>query len=110
MEKIKGKVNEADIPREITSMKNTPRNIFMQDWWLRGILKLKQPPGYSDGTDRVCKLKLDAALCEFGLKKCASDPCLYYNSNKGLIVAIYVDDFLIFFEDVEIFDKLKIFL
>lgn len=78
---------------------------------------LEQPEGFHDGTNRVCKLnramyglkqagrqwnkKLDRALHEFGLKNCKMDPCIYYSADLKLIIAIYVDDFLIFYEKAE---------
>lgn len=89
-------------------------------------LYMEQPPGFNDGTGRVCKLnralyglkqagrlwnlKLDAALNIFGLKKCKSDPCIYMNKERNLIVAIYVDDFLIFYDDENKLNELKSYL
>lgn len=83
---------------------------------------LEQPEGFSDGTNRVCKLnraiyglkqagrqwnkKLDDALLSFKLRKCQMDPCIYCSQDLRLIIAIYVDDFLIFYSDEE--DLLKI--
>lgn len=74
-----------------------------------------QPEGFDDGTGRVCKLKraiyglkqagrqwnkkLDTTLKNIGLKCCCMDPCIYYTSDLELIIAIYVDDFLIFYKD-----------
>lgn len=59
------------------------------------MLFMEQPEGYKDGTNRVCRLnkavyglkqagrqwnvKLDDALKRFGLKKCKTDPCIYYD-------------------------------
>lgn len=87
---------------------------------------MEQPELYSDGTKRVCKLnraiyglkqagrqwniKLDAALRKFGLVKSKLDPCLYYSGNLNHLVAIYVDDFLIFYKSDKQLDKLKRFL
>lgn len=84
----------------------------------------RQPEGFDDGTGRVCKLHkamyglkqsgrewnrcLDAALLSFGLKKSDEDPCVYFAAGGDLIVAIYVDDFLIFFKDPTIRDELKL--
>lgn len=72
---------------------------------------MMQPEHFDDGTSKVCKLnrsiyglkqagrqwnfKLDAALKKFGLIKSQTDPCIYYTKDKRLIIAIYVDDFLI---------------
>lgn len=73
---------------------------------------IEQPEGYNDQTNRVCQLKkslyglkqagrqwnikLDSTLKSFGLNKSKLDPCIYYNEDSSLIVAIYVDDLLIF--------------
>lgn len=76
---------------------------------------MEQPEEYQDGTDKVCKLnrsiyglkqagrqwnlKLDNALRKFGLHKSQMDPCIYFSSDKGILIAIYVDDFLLFYRD-----------
>lgn len=36
------------------------------------------------------------------------DPCVYHIKNTSLIVAIYVDDFLIFWRDKEVLNRLKL--
>jgi hypothetical protein len=75
---------------------------------------MEQPEKYDDGTNKVCKLnkaiyglkqagrqwnkKLDTALLKFGLVKCKTDPCIYHDNKLNLLVAIYVDDFLIFYK------------
>lgn len=79
------------------------------------LIYLEQPEGFNDGTNRVCKLnramyglkqarrqrnkKLDGALHSFGLQKFKMDPCIYYSQDLRLIIAIYVDDFLIFYSN-----------
>lgn len=84
---------------------------------------IMQPELFDDGTKRVCKLnramyglkqarrqwnlKLDATLKSFGLKSCSMDPCIYYNEDLKLIIAIYVDDFLIFYKDKKKLELLK---
>lgn len=35
------------------------------------------------------------------------DPCIYFNNDSSLIVAIYVDDLLIFWKDASVLDHLK---
>lgn len=55
-------------------------------------------------------MKLDAALIGSGLKKSKLDPCIYFTGNSKLIIAIYVDDFLIFYEDENELENLKKFL
>lgn len=73
---------------------------------------MEQPEDYQDGTNRVCKLnrsiyglkqagrqwnlKLDVALRKFGLQKSKMDPCIYYTGDLCILIAIYVDDFLLF--------------
>lgn len=85
-----------------------------------------QPEGYEDGTERVCRLhkaiygskqagrlwnlKLNGALKEFGLERSKLDPCLYFNHAMDMIIAIYVDDFIMFYKDVRKLDKLRSFL
>lgn len=87
---------------------------------------MEQPEGYNDGTGRVCKLrkavyglkqagrqwniKLDAALKTFGLTKSKMDPCIYFSGDLCLLVAIYVDDFLLFYKDEEKLRAIKDFL
>lgn len=87
---------------------------------------MEQPECYDDKSNRVCKLnkavyglkqagrqwnlKLDAALKKFGLIRCKSDPCIYFDRELKIIIAIYVDDFLIFYKDVNDLNKLRNFL
>lgn len=87
---------------------------------------MEQPEGFSDGSKRVCKLnraiyglkqagmlwnaKLDAALLSFGLQKSKLDPCIYFSCNRDMMIAIYVDDFLIFYNSTGRLKELKIFL
>lgn len=87
---------------------------------------MEQPEEFNDGTKMVCKLekslyglkqagrmwniKLDAALKQYGLEKCKTDPCIYYRGNLKLVIAIYVDDFLIFYKKEDELKELKAFL
>lgn len=75
---------------------------------------MMQPTGLEDGTSRVCRLKkslyglkqssrvwndkLGAALVNAGLKVCKADTCIYHRvvGDDVLIVAVYVDDLLLF--------------
>lgn len=84
---------------------------------------IEQPDGFKDDSNRVCKLnramyglkqagrvwnkKLDSTLKNFGLKSSCMDPCIYYANDLQLIVAIYVDDFLIFYHDEQQLKQLK---
>lgn len=76
-----------------------------------------QPNSFEDGSEKVCllkkslyglkqasriwNLKLDIFLKKFGLNRSNVDECIYYrvDGNNVLIVAIYVDDFIIFAND-----------
>lgn len=87
---------------------------------------MKQPEGFADGTTKVCKLnkaiyglkqagrlwnvKLDGSLMKFGLKKSKLDPCIYFDNNTDIIVAIYVDDFLILYKSSEKLNEIKKYL
>ena len=71
---------------------------------------MKQPEGFSDGTDRVCKLERSLYglkqsprcwnkrfvdyLLKLGFVRSDADPCLYVQQNEGhkLIIVLYVDD------------------
>ena len=94
------------------------QQIDIKGAYLNGILKetiyMRQPEGYSDGTDRVCKLnrtlyslkqagrewnqQLDLGLQSLQFKWLLSDPCTYIwcQGNKFQIITIWVDDLLIF--------------
>lgn len=87
---------------------------------------MEQPEHYEDGTGRVCRLnrsiyglkqagrqwnlKLDNALKRFGLKKSKLDPCIYFTGDLSVLIAIYVDDFLIFFKSTTTLEKVKEYL
>lgn len=84
---------------------------------------MEQPEGYIENSNKVCKLKrpiyglkqssrewnkkLTSKLKSFGLLKSRADPCVYFTKDKSLIVAVYVDDLLIFWKDEELKNKLK---
>lgn len=95
-------------------------NIFQMDAitaFLQGDLIedifMEQPEGFHDGTKRVCQLnravyglkqagrvrnrKLDGYLTSIGFIKSLCDPCVYVKAN--LIIAVYVDDLLIFYRN-----------
>lgn len=87
---------------------------------------MRQPEHYDDGTGRVCRLnrsiyglkqagrqwnlKLDDALQKFGLKKSKLDPCIYFSGDLSVLIAIYVDDFLLFFKNMEKLEETKQYL
>lgn len=93
---------------------------------LREEIYMEQPDGYEDDTSRVCKLnkaiyglkqagrewnnKLDHSLKKFGFKRCKADPCIYHFKSLKIIIAVYVDDFLIFYVNDEQLSKVKCFL
>lgn len=98
--------------------------------FLQGDLKeeifMEQPEAYHNGSNLVCKLnrsvyglkqagrqwnlKLDNALKKFGLIRSLMDPCIYYTKKMNLLIAIYVDDFLIFYTKLDELNDLKKFL
>lgn len=85
---------------------------------------MTQPEGFSDGSKRVCKLTksiyglkqssrvwnttLNKVLLNFGLKRSSTDQCVYYlvEGNRIFIVAVYVDDIIIFSNNNEMEKKL----
>ncbi|HBK83011.1 MAG TPA: hypothetical protein DDZ41_05345, partial [Flavobacterium sp.] len=87
---------------------------------------MEQPEGYHDGSNKVCRLnrsiyglkqagrqwnlKLDSRLKTYGLNKSKCDPCIYYSNDQSIIIAIYVDDFLIFHNNQDKLSQLKKFL
>lgn len=87
---------------------------------------MEQPDAYTDGTQRVCKLnkaiyglkqasrqwnqKLDEALKKRGFRKSIADPCIYFSNDLSIIIAIYVDDFLIFYRHINDLNQTKDFL
>lgn len=90
---------------------------------------IEQPEGFNDETGRHCKLikalyglkqsprvwnqTINKTFIEMGLSRSKLDQCIYYRitGNEILIVAIYVDDILIFSNnekaDQQVKDKLK---
>lgn len=87
---------------------------------------MEQPEHYDDGSGRVCRLnrsiyglkqagrqwnhKLDQALRKFGLNKSKLDPCIYFSGKLSILIAIYVDDFLIFFKCATTLSQVKQYL
>jgi hypothetical protein len=88
------------------------------------VIYMQQPEGFDDGTDKVCLLKkslyglkqsprcwnatFKAFLDSHDLKQSASDPCLFYSERAShkLILALYVDDGLVAYENNDDFEKL----
>ena len=76
-------------------------------------LYVSQPEGYSDGTDRVYKLKkalyglkqsplmwytaLQQGLQQIGFRRCPAEPALFFHQRQGVTiwVVVYVDDLLL---------------
>jgi hypothetical protein len=95
--------------------------------YLNGILKecmyMKQPEGYSNGTDRIClliktlyglkqagrewNLELDAKLCKKGYMCLDTDPCIYiwHVDQDFTIITVWVDDLLIFMTTIALKEK-----
>lgn len=61
---------------------------------------------------RQWNLKLDAAIKEIGLQQSKVDPCIYHRvlSEKMVFLAVYVDDIMIFSNDVKMKEQVKIHL
>lgn len=94
---------------------------------LQETMFLQQPQGYviSGQENKVCKLnksiyglkqgsrnwniKLDSALKKLNLTKSNYDSCIYsfYNCNKGIIVALFVDDLVVFTDSIDFLQILK---
>lgn len=86
---------------------------------------MRQPAFFDDKTGRVCKLKrsiyglkqasrqwnikLSQVLLACGFKQCKTDPCIYIRRHKNsmVIVAVYVDDLLILWNNALWKDELK---
>lgn len=84
---------------------------------------MEQPEGFSDGTNKVCRLNrsiyglkqagrvwnksLDNMLQSFGLTRSLNDSCIYVSPTADLIIAIYVDDFLILYDNVDSLNALR---
>lgn len=101
--------------------------------FLNGFLKedvlMRQPEGFikKENANKVCKLKraiyglkqssrawnlrVDEVLLKSGFKKSVYEPCLYVkqgDNNLLTIIALYVDDFLVFSNDTKGTESLKI--
>lgn len=87
---------------------------------------VKQPPGYEDGSDKVCKLLkalyglresprawyecLDNYLQSLGFKRSENDYCLYImddNNGNNVYIIFHVDDLLIACKNKEKLNKIK---
>lgn len=82
---------------------------------------MKQPQGYEDDTERVCKLlkslyglkqaprcwnqRFRNFLESCDLKQTDSDPCLFVNKNKSLFLVIYVDDGIVAARDEKLLES-----
>lgn len=84
---------------------------------LREEIYMYQPEGFNDKTGRVCKLnkslyglkqapknwndKFSTFLQTLNFESTDDDPCIYYNQNKSIIIALFVDDGLVVGKDVQ---------
>jgi hypothetical protein len=87
---------------------------------------MEQPEGYRSNQNKVLKLKkpiyglkqagrnwnmiLTSKLKEFKLQSSLLDPCVFFDQDRKLYLAIYVDDLLIFTNDQQKLTNLKKFL
>lgn len=85
---------------------------------------MQQPEMYITGSEKVCHLKkslyglkqasrlwnmkLSNILKEMGIKQSKTDPCVYYNTDMGIYITVWVDDIIIFSAKDEIKNKIKI--
>lgn len=76
---------------------------------------MKQPRGFEDGSQRVCKLrkslyglkqaprkwneKFTNFLKKFSLVSSEADPCIFHNKNLSIIILVYVDDGIVIHRD-----------
>ncbi|CAI7821239.1 unnamed protein product [Closterium sp. NIES-53] len=97
--------------------------------YLHGVLKeelyMRQPPGFDDGSDRVCRLKksiyglkkaprqwylkFDEALMDFGFERSECDPALYHlvRDEGRLSLYLYVDDILLMSSSMVLLNEVK---
>ncbi|CAI7843587.1 unnamed protein product, partial [Closterium sp. NIES-53] len=97
--------------------------------YLHGVLKeelyMRQPPGFDDGSGRVCRLKksiyglkqaprqwylkFDEALMDFGFERSECDPALYHlvRDEGRLSLYLYVDDILLLSSSMVLLDEVK---
>ena len=86
---------------------------------------MKQPEGYDNGTGRICRLiktlyslkqagrewniELDTKLRKKGYMRLRSDPCVYIwrTGDDFAIIAVWVDDMLMFATTIALRDKMK---
>ena len=84
---------------------------------------MEQPEGFEQGKDLVCLLnksiyglkqsarlwnqRMRNALLKWGFIQLFSDNCVYYHPRYGVIIALYVDDLLIFGKDTGNIEKVK---
>jgi hypothetical protein len=84
---------------------------------------MEQPEGFSDGTDRVCLLnkslyglkqaarvwnqRIRKFLKDIGFTQTHADHCVYVNKDTGIILAMWVDDLLIFGKNMDQINELK---
>ena len=84
---------------------------------------MEQPEGFERGDDIVCKLvkslyglkqaprvwnlRVRDFLKSVGFTQTYSDPCVYINKETGIILAMWVDDFIIFGQSMDSISNLK---
>ncbi len=78
---------------------------------LQEAVYMEQPPGFHDGTGRICLLRhalyglkqsprcwnktLHQSLLSSGLTQAEADPCVYVSTSRTTVVGVYVDDLLL---------------
>ena len=73
------------------------------------VIYMRQPEQFDDGTGKVCKLIKSIYGRSMGLERGNVDKCIYYKVSKEemLYIAIYVDDVLIFCNNIATVNKIK---
>lgn len=70
----------------------TAQSLRNDDW----VLKLRKCMYGLHQSGRIWNERLDEYLRRRGLRRSVADPCVYYHPTREIIIAIYVDDILIF--------------
>lgn len=106
------------------------RHFDIQTAFLNGDLEenlyMESPEGYNNDPNKVCKLlkglyglkqapknwnqKFDSFLKKFNLRQASVDKCLYFDDERRLILAIYVDDGLAASRDESLLEALIVHL
>src|SRR5271168_427435 len=76
------------------------KDLKLKGIWCASLYRLNQAP-------RVWNLRIREYLKSIGFTQTYSDPCVYINKTTGIILAMWVDDFIIFGENIAFINDLK---